>query len=75
MKHQFYTEAIKHKATKDMILLWNKCSVSSTKLGDVDCMILYLIIYSPPLLQNHNSRSIFFANNIGIKSLQNTRQH
>jgi hypothetical protein len=26
-------------------------------------------------LQNHNSRSIFFANNIGIKSLQNRRQH
>lgn len=61
---------LNRKATKHMILLWNKCSIPSTKLGYVGCMILYLIIYSPPLLQNHNSRSIFFANNISIKSLQ-----
>jgi hypothetical protein len=60
----------KQVATEDKIILWNECSVSSTKLGNVDRMVLYLIVNSPPLLQNHNSRSIFFANNISIKSLQ-----
>jgi hypothetical protein len=39
-------------------------------LGNVDSMILDLIVNPPPLLQNNNSRSILFSNNIGIKSLQ-----
>lgn len=53
-----------------MILLWNESSVSFTNLGNVDSMILDLIVNPPPLLQNNNSRSILFSNNIGIKSLQ-----
>jgi hypothetical protein len=53
-----------------MIILWNKCSISITKLGNMDGMILDLIVNPPPLLQNYNSRSIFFANNIRIEGLQ-----
>jgi hypothetical protein len=36
----------------------------------MDGMILDLIINPPPLLQNYNSRSIFFANNIRIEGLK-----
>lgn len=36
----------------------------------MDGMILDLIVNTPPLLQYYNSRSIFFANNIGIEGLK-----
>lgn len=61
---------LQNKEPQDMILLWNESSVSFTNLGNVDSMILDLIVNPPPLLQNNNSRSILFSNNIGIKSLQ-----
>lgn len=59
----------KKKKKNESCSLRDKCLKSRLKLGNFLSMVFDLKIHSPPLLNNNNTRSIIFADHIGIKCL------
>nr|AFK40157.1 unknown [Medicago truncatula] len=49
------------------IQVWDKSFKSTAKLRNHGSVIFNFKIHTPPLLENNNSRSIVFANDVSIK--------